>query len=273
VLVNPQRNYAQFLAALPPVVIHIVITIAAGYAVGSEFRRAACAPGSPAQAVIRSLRSWAGAAVRDLLFIMLSVVLILEGLFEITFKGDVPTIVAAGHCSLSPICARRAASAPGARPRDRASVSPASWSAWAFGYAGVGFPVPGMNAFAQTWSAFRVALVHGGAVRRLPADCRSPIPPSPLPRSPRLPCFTTARDASPALDRQKRHPPPAPQPMALPAPAPGIGGAFAAEWRRVLAVRGAFIFLVLAPLIYGIYYPQPYLTQILHSRSRSSTTT
>ena len=30
----------------------------------------------------------------------------------------------------------------------------------------------------------------------------------------------------------------------------------------MLAVRGAFIFLVVAPLIYGIYYPQPYLTQI-----------
>jgi ABC-2 type transport system permease protein len=43
----------------------------------------------------------------------------------------------------------------------------------------------------------------------------------------------------------------------------GIGGAFVAEWRRVLATRGAFILLVLAPLIYGIYYPQPYLTQIL----------
>jgi ABC-2 type transport system permease protein len=43
----------------------------------------------------------------------------------------------------------------------------------------------------------------------------------------------------------------------------GIGGAFAAEWRRVLAIRGAFILLVIAPLIYGLYYPQPYLTQIL----------
>jgi ABC-2 type transport system permease protein len=57
---------------------------------------------------------------------------------------------------------------------------------------------------------------------------------------------------------------PAPEPMAVAVAAGGIGGAFAAEWRRVLAVRGAFIFLVLAPLIYGIYYPQPYLTQILH---------
>jgi ABC-2 type transport system permease protein len=43
----------------------------------------------------------------------------------------------------------------------------------------------------------------------------------------------------------------------------GIGGAFAAEWRRVLALRGAFILLVIGPIVYGIYYPQPYLNQIL----------
>src|SRR5262249_60968915 len=43
----------------------------------------------------------------------------------------------------------------------------------------------------------------------------------------------------------------------------GVGGAFVAEWRRVNALRGAFILLVVAPIIYGIYYPQPYLNQIL----------
>src|SRR5262249_52551906 len=57
---------------------------------------------------------------------------------------------------------------------------------------------------------------------------------------------------------------PAPEPMALPTPAQGIGGAFAAEWRRVLAIPGAFALLVLGPLVYSVYYPQPYLTQILH---------
>src|ERR1700761_8632249 len=39
-LVNPQKNYAQFLLrALLPTIIHVVITLAAGYSVGSEFRR------------------------------------------------------------------------------------------------------------------------------------------------------------------------------------------------------------------------------------------
>jgi ABC-2 type transport system permease protein len=43
----------------------------------------------------------------------------------------------------------------------------------------------------------------------------------------------------------------------------GLGHAFAGEWRRILATRGAFALLFMAPLIYGIYYPQPYLTQII----------
>ncbi|MEA2945319.1 MAG: type transport system permease protein, partial [Alphaproteobacteria bacterium] len=55
----------------------------------------------------------------------------------------------------------------------------------------------------------------------------------------------------------------APQPAAAPATPRGVGGAFAAEWRRVLTIRGAFVMLVVAPLVYGLYYPQPYLTQIL----------
>jgi len=56
---------------------------------------------------------------------------------------------------------------------------------------------------------------------------------------------------------------PAPEPiLAQPAPR-GIGGAFATEWRRVLALRGAFLLLVVGPIVYGIYYPQPYLNQIL----------
>src|SRR5262249_2560993 len=53
-----------------------------------------------------------------------------------------------------------------------------------------------------------------------------------------------------------------------PEPAPaagtprGIGGAFAADWRRVLATLSAFILLVLAPIVYGFDCPQPYLNQI-----------
>ena len=39
-LVNPGRNYAQFLLrTLLPMVIHVIVALAGGYSVGSEFRR------------------------------------------------------------------------------------------------------------------------------------------------------------------------------------------------------------------------------------------
>jgi ABC-2 type transport system permease protein len=45
----------------------------------------------------------------------------------------------------------------------------------------------------------------------------------------------------------------------------GIGAAFGAEWRRVLADRSVFSLFVLAPLLYGVFYPQPYLGQLLRN--------
>ena len=42
-----------------------------------------------------------------------------------------------------------------------------------------------------------------------------------------------------------------------------MGHAFAAEYRRVLRDRGAFGLIVLGPLIYGVFYPQPYLGQLI----------
>src|SRR5262249_26382343 len=67
------------------------------------------------------------------------------------------------------------------------------------------------------------------------------------------------RAIAPSMSRRA----PAAEPTPPPAAARGIGGAFAAEWRRVLATRGALDLLVLAPVIYGVFYPQPYLNQIL----------
>jgi ABC-2 type transport system permease protein len=269
VLVNPQRNYAQFLLrSLLPVIIHIVITIAAGYAVGSEFRRRsmrtwlACAGGNPIVALAGKLAP----LFAIFFFIMLSVVLILEGLFEITFKGNVPMIVAAG--SLFVLAYLALGALLQLLVRDLATglgltglvVSPA------FGYAGVGFPVLGMNAFAQTWSAllplrWYMAVLLGQAARGLPpADSATPFAVlAALAVIYSILAMLRLRSIARSTTRA-----PAPEPMVVAVAARGIGGAFAAEWRRVLAVRGAFIFLVLAPLIYGIYYPQPYLTQILH---------
>ena len=268
VLVNPQKNYAQFLLrALLPVIIHVVIAIAAGYAVGSEFRRRslrtwlACAGGKPIVALAGKLAP----LFAIFFFIMLSVVLILEGLFEITFKGSVPMVVAAaslfilGYLAIGALLQLLVRDLVTGLGLTGLVVSPA------FGYAGVGFPVLAMNAFAQAWSTllplrWYMAVLFGQAARGLPlAD--SAISFAMLAALAALYCLlallrlrTIARSATPA---------PAPVVMAPPATAHGIGGAFAAEWHRVLTTRGAFILLVVAPLIYGIYYPQPYLTQIL----------
>src|SRR5262249_39754202 len=98
VLVNPTKNYAQFLLrTLLPLVLHVVIALAAGYAVGSEFSQG-------------SLRTWlAGAGGNQIvglaaklapLFaiffgIMLLLPLILEGMLGISFKGNTPMMVVA----------------------------------------------------------------------------------------------------------------------------------------------------------------------------------
>src|SRR5262249_23056117 len=98
VLVNPARNYAQFLLrALLPMVIHVIIALTAGYAVGSEFRRGsmrswlACAGGNPIVALAGKL-----APLFAIFFaIMLAMPLSLEGLIGVEFKGDLPMMLAA----------------------------------------------------------------------------------------------------------------------------------------------------------------------------------
>jgi ABC-2 type transport system permease protein len=269
VLVNPQRNYAQFLLrALLPMVVHVVIALAAGYAVGSEFRRRnmrswlACAGGNPIVALVGKL-----APLFAIFFvIMLSAALILEGLLGIAFKGDVAMMFAAG--SLLIIAYLAVGALLQLLVRDLATglgltgllVSPA------FGFAGVGFPIIGMNAFALVWGAilpirWYMAVLLGQAARGLPlADSARPFAVlAALAVLYSLLALLRLR----AITASINHPAPAPEPAVAPAAPHGIGGAFAAEWRRVLAIRGAFVLMVLAPLVYGFYYPQPYLNQIL----------
>jgi ABC-2 type transport system permease protein len=268
VLVNPQKNYAQFLLrALLPVVIHVIVALSAGYAVGSEFHRRnmqdwlACAGDNPIVALTGKL-----APLFAIFFVMmLVVVLILEGLLGISFRGDVPMMVAAGSLliigylalgALLQLIVRDLATGLGLTG---IVVSPA------FGYAGVGFPVLGMNAFAYAWGAmlplrWYMAVLLGQAARGLPLyeSARPFAALAALAVLYSLLAFwrlrSLAQGSAAAL---------APEP-ALPAGTPrGIGGAFLAEWRRVLAMRGAFMLLVLGPIVYGFYYPQPYLNQIL----------
>ncbi len=268
VLVNPQRNYAQFLLrALLPMVIHVVIALAGGYAVGSEFRRRsmrawlACAGGNPIVALAGKLAPLFGI----FFMIMLSVPLFLEGLLGISFKGDVPMVVAAA--SLLIIAYLAVGALIQLLLRDLATglgltgliVSPA------FGFVGVGFPMLGMNGFAQVWGSllplrWYMAVLLGQAARGLPlANSAGPFA-ALATLAAIYSVFAMLRLRSIARQPLSREPTPMPVPATPPR---GIGGAFAAEWHRVLALRGAFALFVIAPVIYGIYYPQPYLNQIL----------
>jgi ABC-2 type transport system permease protein len=269
-LVNPQKNYAQFLLrALLPTIIHIVITLAAGYSVGSEFHR-------------RDARAWLESAGGDpvtalagklaplfviFVLIMLAEPFVLEGALDIPFKGDVPLMIAAGclliiaYLSLGALLQLLARDLATGLGLAGIIASPA------FGYAGVGFPTIGMNTFAQVWSSilplrWYMAVLLGQAARGLPvAD--SAVPFAALAGLAVLfAVLALLRMASLTRSGWFGTPRPAEPPDNAPAPR-GVGGAFAAEWRRVLGTRGAFSLLFLAPLIYGIYYPQPYLNQIL----------
>jgi ABC-2 type transport system permease protein len=269
-LVNPQKNYAQFLLrALLPTIIHVVITLAAGYSVGSEFRR-------------RDARAWLESAGGDpvvalagklaplfciFFLIMLAEPLFLEGVLQIPFRGDLPLMVVAGSLLIIAYLSVGALLQLLTRDLPTGLGLAGLFASPAFGYAGVGFPTVGMNAFAQVWSAilplrWYMAVLLGQAARGLPVS-ESAVPFAAL-------AGLTMLFAGLALLRMsslKRKgwfemPRPAEQPESDRAPR-GIGGAFTAEWRRVLGMRSAFSVLFLAPLVYGIYYPQPYLNQIL----------
>jgi ABC-2 type transport system permease protein len=271
VLVNPQRNYAQFLLrALLPMVIHVVIALAAGYAVGSEFKRRsmrtwlACAGGNPLVALAGKLAPLF--AIFSVM--MLSVALILEGLFGLSFKGNVPMIIAAGsllmlaYLAIGALLQLLTRDLPSGLGLTGLIVSPA------FGFAGVGFPVLGMNAFAQAWSSilpvrWYMSVLFEQAARGLPVheSGRAFTVLAALAVVYALLAVLRLRGIAGSMSRSAGMPQP---PVGSASPS-GIGGAFAAEWQRVLATRGAFIVLVAMPLVYGVYYPQPYLTQILQN--------
>src|SRR4029077_12380592 len=235
--------------ALLPMVLHVVIGIAAGYAVGSEFRRRS----------MRSWLAWAGAIPMVALtgklaplfgiffLMMLSMPLLLEGWLEVPFKGDVPMMAIAASLLIVSYLAVGALFQ--LLVRDLATglgltglvVSPA------FGYAGVGFPVLGMNAFALSWSAllplrWYMAVLLGQAARGLPlSDSARPFAVlAVLAVLYTLLAFLRLR----ALAGRTSPTAPGPAPAPVSTARRGIGGAFAAEWRRVLATRGAFILLV-----------------------------
>lgn len=270
VLSNPALNYAQFLLrAVLPTVLHVVIAIAAGYAVGSEFRR-------------RSLRAWwdisgrsiAAALVGKLLpyyvVLMLMFVLmvgILDLWLGVSFRGS--AVVTAVSATLLIVAYQMIGVLMQLLTRNMALglsltgiiVSPA------FGYAGVGFPVLAMQAFPRSWGAilplrWYIQILFDQASRGAPLRFTA----EPF----GILCgittvlillvwmrFRSMVRGGLALPGQEEPP--------LESGTHGVAGAFAAEWRRALGDRGVFSLFVLAPVLYAVFYPQPYLGQIVRN--------
>jgi ABC-2 type transport system permease protein len=270
VLSNPALNYAQFLLrAILPTVLHVVVAASAGYAVGSEFRR-------------RSLRAWwdlsghniASALLGKLLpyyvvFMLMFVLMvgILDVWLGITFRGN--ALLTAASATLLIVAYQMIGCLMQLLARNLALglsltgiiVSPA------FGYAGVGFPVIGMQIFPRVWGAvlplrWYIQILFDqatrGAALRYTAEpfailCGITIALILLVslrfRSLARRKFTIAEDEEPAAKT----------------PRPGISGAFVAEWRRALGDRSVFGLFVLGPVLYAVFYPQPYLGQIVRN--------
>jgi ABC-2 type transport system permease protein len=266
VLSNPAVNYAAFLLrAVMPTVLHVVIAICTGYAVGSEFTRRSrrawlrCAGGNPLVALAGKLLP-----LFLVFFFMLAIdALILDGGFALSYRGNVGLIVVAAI--LFVLAYQSLAALLQVLVRDLAfglSLT-AIITSPAFGFAGIGLPVLAMGGFARFWGSL-LPLRWYLQILVDQAERGSPVQASALPLAVLagmvLLLFTLAwlRLRSLPLGR-----PQAEEELPRDPPHPGIGRAFLGEWRRVLADRGVFSMFILAPVLYGVFYPQPYLGQLV----------
>lgn len=272
VLTNPALNYAQFLLrAVLPTVLHVVIAVTTGYAVGSEFSRRSmrawlqCAGGSPLTALVGKIAPLFGA----FLLLMVVLLVIIHGIFGLPFRGDAVMMAAAAclfilaYQSLAALIQLLVGNLALGLSLTAVLVSPA------FGYAGVGFPVIGMEGFAKYWGGvlplrWYIEILFDQAARGSPVQ--SSAVPFAILGAMAIVFFALAwlrlrslvRGGAAAPKRRDARPT-----TATIVVGPGVTGAFGAEWRRVLSDRSVLGLFVIAPLLYGIYYPQPYLGQLL----------
>jgi ABC-2 type transport system permease protein len=266
VLTNPATNYAAFLLrAVMPTVLHVVIAIATGYAVGTEFSRRSrrawlrCAGGSPLVALAGKL--WPLFAV---FFVLMAIdALILHAGFELPYRGNILMVTVAAGLFIAAYQALATLIQLLALELGLGLSLTAIITSPAFGYAGVGLPVLAMGAFPQAWGAL-LPLRWYQQILFDQAARGSPVHASALPfailAGMALGLSTLAwlclrrslprREEKEALSSQD-------------ADRSGLGHAFIGEWRRVLADRPVFSLLIIAPVFYGVFYPQPYLGQVL----------
>ena len=137
----------------------------------------------------------------------------------------------------------------------------------AFGYAGVGFPVLSMGAFPRAWGSilplrWYIQILFDQASRG--AAVRITAAPFAMLSWLTIVLVLLVWLCFRALVRRKLSIPEEAE-LKPQAPAAGFGGAFAAEWRRVLGDRSVLGLFVLAPAVYAVFYPQPYLGQIVRN--------
>jgi ABC-2 type transport system permease protein len=268
VLTNPALNYAQFLLrAILPSVLHVVIAIAGGYAVGSEFGMRSmrewleAAGGSPLTALLGKLAPYFG-----IFIVMMAVGLgIIHGFYEIPFRGNAMVMGAAAcllviaYLSLGALFQLLVRNLATGLTLTGIVCSPA------FGFAGVGFPVLSMGWFAQAWGAmlplrWYIQILFDQAARGVPV--RDSAEPFMVLGGLAVGYFTLSWLRLRVLARSPVSAPDEVQ------DADGVGriglvGAFAAEYGRVLRDRGAFGLIVVGPILYGVLYPQPYVGQLI----------
>jgi ABC-2 type transport system permease protein len=266
VLTNPALNYVQFLLrAILPMVLHVVIAITGGYAVGSEFGRRdlrdwlATADGDPLTALVGKFAPYLGIFL--LLFVLIAVVL--DGVFEVSFRGDSLLLgVAAGlligaYLSVGALFQLLVRNLAFGLSLTGIVCSPA------FGFVGVGFPLLAMSGFARSWGdllplRWYMQILSDQAARGVPPE--HSIAPLAVLGGLTLLYFALAVLRLRVVGRK---PLPRETEAAAPPARRGLIACFAGEYRQALAERGAFGLMVLAPIIYGAFYPQPYLGQVV----------
>jgi ABC-2 type transport system permease protein len=268
VLTNPALNYIQFLLrAILPMVLHVVIAISGGYAVGSEFAR-------------RDFRDWLQTAGGDVLtaligklvpylgiFLLLMVVIAftLHGVFEVSFRGNSVLLGVSASVLIWAYLSVGALFQLLVRNLSFGLSLTGIFCSPAFGFVGVGFPLLSMSGFARSWGdllplRWYMQILSDQAARGLPPA--HSVEPLAILLGLTLIYFVFAALRLRAIARRPL--PDEVEPVEPPTRR-GIAGAFAAEYRRVLVERGAFGLMVLAPIIYGVLYPQPYLGQLVRA--------
>ncbi|MGA8772681.1 MAG: ABC transporter permease, partial [Rhodomicrobium sp.] len=250
VLTNPALNFAQFLLrAIMPMVLHVVIAVAAGYAVGTEFTRRSVrawlrmAGGSPVAAVVGKL-----APLFAIFVLMMAVEAgIIHGLFGVPFRGSAILTGAAACLLIIAYLSVGAMFQLLVRNLAFGLSLTAIFCSPAFGFVGVGFPLLGMNAFSRFWGdllplRWYMEVLFDQAVRGLPQAVSAQ--PFAILGLLTLAYFGLAWFRLRALVRARVPPAPMPQSPGQPAAAFGIGGAMFAEFRRVLGDQGVFGMIV-----------------------------